>query len=156
MVIFIAMNLLPKTELSIVFCCLEYHAIGALFDMNRNPVVDCLVTWQFAWEALHQKETITGLPRGSGIVGGAHWEIRTLPCVLTVFLARSSSGTSEVWEAPPNSWRCAVVLALFLWCVDPPQHHTFGPHSTSTSIYRTDRQTLIRLTYCRAIRSTST
>jgi len=68
--IFSATNSLPKALLSIVFCRLEYHVIGAPFKKKIIPVVERRDCKQEAWEASQNIFICTELPLGSGILLG--------------------------------------------------------------------------------------
>ena len=49
--VFAAINSDPKVDVLTVFCCFEYHIIGARHTNNNKPVCDCHVIWFPAWSA---------------------------------------------------------------------------------------------------------
>src|SRR5687767_14872272 len=60
----------PYVEDSTVFCRLESHDTGVLFNNITIPVTDLLVTWSLAWSASTYVVIVHKLPKGSGLSEG--------------------------------------------------------------------------------------
>ena len=60
----------PYVDVSTVFCLLQIHKIGVLFNNISIPVTDLLVTTSCAWSASKYTVILTDFPYGSGISGG--------------------------------------------------------------------------------------
>ena len=69
------MNLVTRTNYSIVFRHLECHDIGATFRNITIPVVDHLVTWKVACAASQNMLTCMDIPLGLDC--NSHWQSTT-------------------------------------------------------------------------------